>query len=334
MKINKKILLAFGIFVFVIFLAIIFKPNSQNGITPSTGELPNQNIPNYLSGSQIQINLNFKQSDFNFPTSLPVLNINSANISLNDAQQIANNFGLNSQPLQLNDINQGLTYLWQDNNQVLTVYSGSGQISYDLPSLVNTTSKGAIGDTELISRANSFLVNKFNFSQDQIKFSFFTYATQPTGSEELNYVSKSAANFYIANFSYDSTNLKIVTLKPTDSLMKVNMLSDGTILHVTAYKYESINPSSSLYNLKNYDQVKANIGQATIVSLNNGNTTLTDLTPQNIKNINITNIETAYLMDSPTTKVLQPIFLLSGTATLTTNTTVTAVLYLPAIVNQ
>ena len=85
------------------------------------------------------------------------------------------------------------------------------------------------------------------------------------------------------------------------------------------------------YKLKNYQEVVSSSSNAVLVSLDDGNINIADLPKGAVREILISEIELAYLLESGSTKVIQPVYLLKGKANMGSAGGINAVMYLPAI---
>jgi hypothetical protein len=338
MKFKKQqIILVLTVLSIVAILVLMVSRGSDKMQTVPI-EVSKPNIPEYLLDStNIPIKLAVSSDDFNFPTTLPVLNIKySAPVSNKEARDVARNLGFTNDPLEVNDIVEGITYLWQDSKQELTIYSKSRRINYVDYTKDDLQSGKEINENEIIANASNFLTNQLELASARVKFSNFTYIYKnPDSFEfELNYVPKRDANIYQANFSYKIADTKIVTLRPEDSPIFVQLLPDGTIIYASVFKFGAIEKSPQEYQLKNLDSVRESINRAIVISLDKGRATLQEIDSSEISQIVIDEIELAYVLDSLIPNSLKPVYILSGIATYTNNNQVDVSLYLPAFLGQ
>ena len=98
-----------------------------------------------------------------------------------------------------------------------------------------------------------------------------------------------------------------------------------------AVSLKDVSKSQTLYELKSYEDLKNSLNEARLISLLNDYINISVLTPGDIKSINIDKIELVYLLDSYSSKKLQPVFLLEGPVEVAGSTANKALLYLPAI---
>lgn len=295
--------------------------------------IPNPVIPKQITG-EINLTPKFTEADFKFPSSLPVLNVDKGSpFTEAEAIEIGKKFGLTTTPEKADDVFDGTTYFWANDTYSLFIYSKSRRIEYSIGEISKTADK-QLSDQSIIDTATRFLNDKGLANSQDIEFSFFSFLKENASAESINITTKDNAGIYQVNFSPITAGSKILTLDPKSSFIYVWVLPNGEIAKASVTKFQSVSKSPNSYPIKNYSQVISSIKSAVVVSLNDGNIHLPNLTAQNIKNIDITSIDLAYLMDSPNTYVLQPVFTLKGTVEFVGDSQkYSAYLYLPAIQN-
>lgn len=319
----------------ILVVAILFSSLIKQDDLPNVA-IPNSNIPSFLMGdAKIPIKLDLTNVNTDFPSELPLLIVGPSNpTTLEESNQIATSLGFSGEPLNLDDIQEGTTYLWQNPSQILTIYTGSNKLEYSMPNnLIPNPNK--ISDEALIASAKDFLVNKFQIPVDQLEFSNFTYLEKEEDSNEFHthYVPQEQAQIYQTNFTYKPTSLKMVTTRPEDAPIFVRMSPDGEVIEARAYKFDNIQTTPTHYQLIPVSELENHLDNATVMSLDRGSLILQEIDSQSISNIDVDSISLAYLFNPTNRTVLQPVYVLSGTATFKYGTTTEVVLYLPAIAN-
>ncbi len=330
MVISRKIKII-ALITFVIFIAFayfIFTTLKTTQVVQRP--LPVPSIPN-LVPVNFPITLNVNEQGLKLPTLMPVLEVsNTLPMTQGETTKIANILGFTENPIISNDISEGTTYLWNGSNSNLTIYSESRRIDYVSTNPVLSSLR--LDQQGIISTAKKFLIDSKLFSDNEISFSFLTYMHLTPGQREDYEITTdpSKASLYQVNFNPVVAKAKIFTLKPEDSPIYVWITPDGSIKKVTVIKADI--KEGAIYPLKSFTDISKGINEAKIVSLGNGNITLTDVDPQTIQDITINKIETGYVSDTFTTKTYQPIFLLKGQANIKgSSSKENVVLYLPAV---
>lgn len=306
---------------------IYFKYIKNRGVAPY---IPTPKITNYLK-NQIPIELSLKESDFKMPQSArPLDNQNTNPITDEQAMLYGKNAGFQNEPIIADDVFDGKTFIWSNEKEALTVYSQSSTIKYSL----NTQDRNGASKKpkdELIKISKEFLISKGLLnSKESSEFSYITFLKnrQPDGFYPTT---ENDADFYQVNFAPISGGKKILTLDPDASPINVWILPDGTITKAIVIRLGHVKEATTSYKLKNYQELVGSLNNATIVSLDNGNAGLVE-TGNEVKKITVNQIELVYLIDTPKSKIFQPVYLLKGDATLKDGiTTINTMLYLPAI---
>ena len=220
-------------------------------------------------------------------------------------------------------------YIYQSEKSALTVSLKNQEFDYTLnetPSYINKQ----LNDTSLVSSARDFLTQTGIVPLENIQFSSIVYFKETSG-QGLYPVSKEEATLYQVNFSSVIADTPILTFNPLNAPIYVRLLPDGSVSQVHVSLLGTISKSDTEYSLKTYDEVISKINDFTLVSLDDGNVHLPDVSNEEINKISIFSIELTYLLDTPTSETLQPVYLLNGTANISgLSTEVSASMYLPA----
>ena len=92
--------------------------------------------------------------------------------------------------------------------------------------------------------------------------------------------------------------------------------------------------SNEKYALKNLDEIKSQIQNATVIQLDYGNILPLSLKSNDIKEVSLNKIEMAYLANSYDSKVYQPVYLLEGESEVSNKPSpVNIIVLLPALEN-
>lgn len=326
---RKKLLIISAIII--VIAAVFFTASKTKPLPKPPGFIQEPSIPKQLQGD-INLTPKFTEKDFNFPKVAALLTIEKATpFTESEANSFGSEFGFSSQPDKVEDIVDGATYIWNNIDSSLIVYSKSRKIEYSLNEIPSAANK-QLSDDLIKNTAFEFLQEKD--LAENLDFSFFTFLEKPIGDEGISITTKASAVIYQVNFSPKVAQAKLLTLDPKTSPVYVWILPDGNIARASITKLGNVSKTTNTYPLKNYSQVISSIKSATIVSLDDGNIHIPNLSVQDIKNIDITEIELAYLLESPNTTTLQPIYTLKGTAEFVgLSQKVSAYLYLPAIQN-
>jgi hypothetical protein len=319
------------IFLIIVFLCLVvslfifyLSKKKQEEITIP---LPTPNIPSLVKGTY-PVEVDFKEG-FDFPSKIPLLNLQKGVFPEKTITEIANNLGF-GEPFIANDVFDGKTYVYQGETATLTVSVKNQELNYTLNSIPSFANK-QLSDSSLVNLATNFLTENGFVSPDDIQFASFSYLKETAG-QGLYSVSKEEATFYQVNFSSVVSETTILTLNPQDTPIYVRILPDGTVFKARVIRLGTISESLTQYKLKTYDEVVSEITNATLISLDDGNIHLSDIPEGSIENILISEVRLVYLLDSPTSQILQPVYLFKGKATISGfPSEVNASLYLPAV---
>ena len=331
-KVNKKILISLLIIV-VILLIMAFFVKKEGEDFPITQSIPKPIIPNPIeTGFQIQSKLDEKDFPADKSASLLIRERTSA-FTETEARDIASKMGFSGEPIVIDDTFAGLTYFWKNVPESLFVYSGTRTITYNYNQYEPVPNK-QLSDAAIKKAAEDFLAENSLFNIDELSFSFFTFLSKPTGDAHgLTFSSKEDASIFIVNFISAETSVKLITLDPRSSPISVWVLPNGQITKSEISKLGKLSISKDKHALKNYTEFITTLKEAVLISLDDGNILLHDVT-NSVRKIEVSGVELVYYTESNEAEVFQPIFLLKGEASVAGfPEDVSAVLYLPAIKN-
>lgn len=325
---RKIFILIILIIVFAGFVYGFFSGRQEQQV--STTPLPAPQIPENFDGNY-QLTFEMKQSDFDFPNTLPVLSTKPSTISDEESRTLAKNLNLDFEPTLVPDVVDGLKHRYSGDNYVLIVSLEAGKINYVKNITPGEIINKQLSDNEIIRIAESFLVDNNLTSQENTQPISVEYFGSLSGAG-LFKTEKEDASFYQVNFGSTISDVPTITTNPNKSPVLVRVLPDGSILSASVNKFDQVTESQQVYKLKDYDEVLNTKSSAILISLDEGNIYLPDLPPGIIESITINDVKLAYLVTSSLDLIIQPIFLLEGVADLKgVSENVNVTLYLPAI---
>ncbi len=335
-KINlKKVFLIIALLIIFLGLGFISQFLKERKTTPSPEmpikenvSIPTPVIPKTFKGES-DLKFEIDEKSIKIPETSPYISfIPQAPFTEQQALSLAKGFGLSNYNFFAEDVERGKTYFWTNNDFSLIVYSKSNEIVYTANIDLSRKNKQLSNDA-IIKTAKNFLIEKRLFKEEELFFSFITY--MDVEFDEIYITSKEKANAYKVSFSPIKTDYKLVTLNPQNSPINVWVATDGTIIKVEIKYLGDIKLSDESYILKNLQDIKNEIKNFVIVSLDDGNIYPGDLSKNDLQDTTVNSLELAYLVDFPN-NLIQPIFLLNGKTKLaTTDREINVVFYLPAI---
>jgi hypothetical protein len=328
--IKTKKFWVFIIFILIVVVIVIVYLSQSKTKPVIQKTLPSPSIPANYKG-KLQIGWNISKENFNFPTSVPALEITPKEITLSMAQNIATAAGFTGSPITAQDTIDGTTYIWTKDSASLIITPKNQKIAYDSNGQVKTINK-QIDDESLKVIAENFLTQNMLLPKDSYSFSSFLYLKETSSQQGINPATKNEAEITQVNFSPKNAQFPIFSLNPKNTTAFTQILKDGTVFRSQIILFGNLKPTIETYKIKNYTETGESFGSATLVSLNDGNINLPDIPTGNIGKITITNISLVYLFDSPNKTILSPVYLLSGTTDVQGyGSSINALLYLPAI---
>src|SRR3989344_4389990 len=321
-----------GIFVYG-FLSVQRESLNITPGLPYSKQLPEPSIPNFISG-KLPVSMSIKKEDFNFPAELGLLGVSSETIKDSDAKQIATNLQFPEEPLIVNDVREGTKFIWSTSKKFLFITPSTGTIKYGLntPEPPEVTNK-KLSLESLIETVKSILSQNKIVQQEEIKISSIDYLKVNPISEGFQKTTQTEAEVYQLNFTYKNSDYEILTLLPSKPLIFVQLLPDGSVFNLEVIHLKGVVNTNEKYAIKNYEDVLNDLENAKIVNLFNDRINLSEIKVGKIRSIEIDQIKLSYLLDSPSSKNLQPVFLLEGSINILDSSANRVQLYLPAIKN-
>ncbi len=295
------------------------------------GILPKPKINSYYKSG---LDVVFSKASFDLPKSLPVLTVSKPPpIDVVKAKEIALNLGYGFEPRIVNDTLDGTSYVFDDNKSVLYVRSKTNKVefhNYIDPASINTNK--TVDHKELINNALDFLLKLKILGENEILFSFARYYKGSGSSGELVYTkNKDEASFYEFSFSQKLNGLYIID-NARNSPITVTLLPDGNIYKAEVSILGEVKNSPESYPLKSFEDIKKESNEYTLISVNESDSFLEGLTKTDLMDINIEGIAPAYYRESVSSEIMQPIYLLEGTAkTIGRADAVNILIYTPAL---
>ena len=328
---NKTKTLIFFIFLSIFALLVfLINKNRQKVITENILPLK-PSIPNYIKG-ELEISFVIDESKVNIPEKLPMINLFPKKILAKDLTLISKNLGFEGEPSSFKDVDEGMKYYWNNSTYVLNITPQTSSIIYEnsTGSIPQTLKKG-LSEIELKTIANSFLEKVGIINLSELEVVSIDPLTVNQSNEGLVNTTYDKAQIFSVNYRPKTSNFQILTIDPGTQPIHVQILPDGQIYRSKIFVLENLNFGISEYNLKNYNDIINKKNEAKIVNISDIYATLTDFSAKDLSNIEISNIDIVYLIENLQMSIIQPVFLLKGTALVNTfGKSVDVLLYLPA----
>jgi len=330
MQNKQKIIIAIIILLVTISLVYIFisikKTQTPVNITPSKPNL----VQKYQGKYSVTLSLN--KTQFNLPEKLPFLELESSRPPLTRkyANSVASHIGFTGEPMIINDPLDGATYFWKKGDGTLFIYLKSRKIRFS----INTSKSGInkqLSDPDILASVQKYITDNQILDAISFQTGTITYLGKSASSEGLEETSKDKAILYQVSILPKITNYEIISLSSVEPTSYVQLTLDGLIYSFQISILPVIRKGVNEYSLKTFDQIKSSIDQAVLIELRAGTSLLSDLPTDLIQNIEITKVEIAYLVESSYDTSYQPVYKLSGKATIkNSGEKPMATLYLPA----
>jgi len=327
---KKKVLFIVLIALSVISIAYIFlitkKSNKPSSIL-NTPELTQKYKGKY------SITTTLIKDQFNFPNKLPLLETTTSSTIITEgwAKEVASNLGFNGDPTVFDDTFDGTTFFWKNDVATLFAYSKSGKFKYSS----NVFSAGInkqLSDTTFLDVAQKLISDNKILDDSFFQTGNVKYLKQITNGEGFD-LETNRANAVLFQVSILPKNVEyeFVSASSIEPNSYVQLKQDGTLYSFLITNPPIIQKGFTEYNLKNFDEVVASLESAVLIELREETQLLSDVSSTLIQNIEIDKIEIAYLVGSTTAETFQPVYKLSGNATLSNfQDKYRATLYLPA----
>lgn len=330
---KKKILLVVTATILLGLVIGVLIVRREDERQVSQTPLPSPDIPKSFEG---EFGFTFDlDEEIELPESLPIVKVSpTPAFSEEKAREVASLFGYDFEPKVVQDIYDGNVYIWETDGSILYVRSNSRKIDYqayiDPTSVINKQ----LSNDQVQRIARDFLIDNGLVTSSEAGFSSFVFYEVGQSTEGLFTTTKENADFYQVNFSPKFSGYQILTLNPDKKPITVTVLPDGSIYEAEVTRLGELKETAETFSTKTLEEVRNQIQNAVLVSLNDGNIFLEDLGIQDIQSMVIQDIKVAFFRESPTADIYQPIYLLKGNTRVRGFTQrVNATLYLPALGN-
>jgi len=328
---TKKILVItlVSISVVSVFYILNLSKNKQNipTITPSKPTL----IQNYEG--KFTITLSVGKNQFNFPEKLPFLEFESSSSPLDEssARSVAGKLGFAGEPTKVEDSLDGTTYFWKSDKGTLFVYSRSRKIRYGSGTFTPGTNK-QLSDAVISATVREFIINNGLLDKNSFQTSTIRFLEEFPDGEGFQETTKEKAVLYQVSILPKTVDYELISPSSVEPASYVQINQGGSVYSFQITFFPALKSGVTEYKLKNYNEVKSSLNDATLIELRKETALLSDLPTDSIQNIEVNKIEIAYLIESSKTTSFQPVYKLSGEATLKDSSNkAVATLYLPAI---
>lgn len=288
-------------------------------------------IQNYKG--KFTITSSVDKNQFNFPEKLPLLEFESSPSLLDEsfARSVAGKLGFASEPTKVEDTLDGTTFFWKINKATLFIYSGSRKIRYGSGPFVPGINK-QLSDTAISSTVREFIANNGLLDKDSFQIGAIRFLERIPDGEGFRETTKERAVLYQVSILPKTVDFEFISASSVEPASYLQIKQDGSIYSFQITFFPALRNGATEYKLKNYNEVKSSLSEAYLIELRRLTALLSDLPVDLIQNIEVNKIEIAYLIESSKSTSFQPVYKLSGEATLKdSGNKAVATLYLPAI---
>ncbi len=320
-----------GLIAFILLLKIRSASNQPSPAEQIFGDLPEINLPStqFAPPSSTPQTTNLPQTTLK---TAPVYQLPqpSEEVLLQFFQPISQEQGFTNKPLSIT-LNQTPHLMWQNDKNFLTLNLSSGQFTLDLhPQSVEPPSF-IISEQKAISIIKDWLTshNLLQAGFDSTVKKFTTHFNEFAPAQPNDPITA-----YQISITPKINHLPLTSPDPFEAPISAIVDTAGNIISLY-YRLPALtfspDLSSSFYPLLTNQQINAAIkaNQPSIQTISYANGQLAPTT-STISNLSYSSISLGYSPDSKS-NYLQPIFILTGTATLEDGTTVQVTAYLSAI---
>lgn len=293
--------------------------------------IPSKPSINKTYSGELNYKINIQEKDFIFPDTLPLMELQSAEISQTKINDIAKQIGFTGEPYVINDVIDGLTYLWKNDKGTLFCFPKSGIIRLSSNSTISTE-KRLFTETEISSLVENFFYSYSIADKDTLKLNKVRYLKQDELTEKFIETDFNNASVYEVVFDPVLSNYEIKSLWTDQPTIYVQLLTDGSVYSAQFVNLIQIKNLETNYKIKKFQEFKDTLNQSVLISVKNAQLALSDLDSKAIDEIEITDIKLIYLKESTKSIYFQPAFLISGkTSVVNYGDNIEVSLYLPAI---
>ncbi len=326
---KKAALFILAVIIAIVVTVITYYPSQppSSNPQPSPTTLPTVNTsPSDINipKKNITITSTLSPEGISIPPTIPVYQLSPLDLSTSNINNLAKLFGFTTPSYQTTGVD-GTVYFFSENGRQLRIVPDLSLVDYkhfsDTPSANLFPS-----DSQLINTAQNFL-NSLNLAKNLVfkQINFINY-----DDEHFYTVNHNQATYAHIYFEQVIDKYPIINTSPKFGTISIMLNKDSQVVQIYLDSFSTFTPQSNI-NLKTFTQLEKSISSATIQSLDNGNLQSDSQEINQLTRIVVSSAHIAYLKDVSTPNLLQPIFVLNGTGYLSSNKTVPALLYLPAI---
>lgn len=327
---NKKIKLIGFVIISAVVLIMVISFLDKGGQNNNKAPLVREPKINSQTEGALSVELDISKEDLNIPEKLSVYQVNSGSYSQEELSKIAQSFGFQTEPKIFNNSQTGDKYIWSETQASLLI--NSNQRIIDFKSNKEIPSGGGINlrEDEIKEIALSkikqigLVGNTANLEYLSIRYWVGDIETRVTLNPKEASMAEVMYRDSIDNYPLANSTAAIGTIN-------VRVDKTGDIMAIYLDQLGAIQKGNE-YLLKNYDEIKASLNNATVQTLDNGNIELTSLETSQIAKIIINSVKIAYLQEYQANQsLLQPILMLEGKAEYRNGRRISILLYLPAL---
>lgn len=328
---TKTVLIITLILISVVSVFYLLGLSKNKQIIPSISPSKPTLIQNYKG--KFTITFSVGKNQFNFPEKLPFLESESSPSLLDEgfARSVAGNLDFVGEPTKVEDTFDGTTYFWKSGKDTLFVYSRSRKIRYGSGTFTAGVNK-QLSDAAISATVREFIINNEPLDKDSFQTGAIRFLEKIPDGEGFRETAKEKAILYQVSILPKTVGYELISPSSVEPASYVQIKQDGSVYSFQITVFPAFKNGATEYRLKNYNEVMSSLNDATLIELRKETVLLSDLPVDSIQNIEVNKIEIAYLIESSKTTSFQPIYKLSGEATLKdSGNKVMATLYLPAI---
>ena len=293
---------------------------------PSTPILPAPPLKSPIK-TEFAIESTISIESIDIPETLAIYTLSPEPLSATQMANIARKLEFSSQPLQLEDANYGTVYYWQQSAKSLRILPKNWLLDYQFPT--DETVGGSFPDDETILQvAQLFLETTFLPEGSAVKYKAHNFVRLTPESEII--VPKTEADFVDVKFVEVVSGYPVVNETAQIGTIDIKMAKDKTIL--SAY-LDALPKTLTQKNvkIKSFAELVASLANSKLMSLGEG-IDLKSYSAKNIENVVVDRAKIAYYKAATQDSLLlQPIFVLEGSAQMADGNKTSALLYLPAV---
>ncbi|MCX6703971.1 MAG: hypothetical protein NTZ07_00815 [Candidatus Woesebacteria bacterium] len=325
-KLAKITLVGLSVLSIVWIISIYLKgaPKKSSGIVPGKPNL----VKTYKGN--LSIYLNIKEGDFKYTGSLPFLSVTKKVLTEDYLNKVASFMGFSGTSTKINDTQEGLTYFWKSDKATFFAYTNTSKIRYSSGEPFVAPNK-QLSEDAVKATIENFIAGSSVLSANSYSLGSVQFLKEGSLNEGFKKSTKDDFSLYQVNILPKSTEYEIVSPTSTESTSYIQLTKDGNIYSLQLVVFGDVQRGPTEYTIKTYKEVNDSIANSVLISLDGEETPIQYLTVDYVKEIVINRIDIAYLLDSVSSTNLQPVYKLTGVATLSNTKGVQAILYLPAL---